>query len=227
MIENKSIFLKNLISENNNVSENSYVYPEIKKAHVLNNAGKKALKEKDTVIAYDYFKAAGNINACAYCKILEEDLKSAEIMLNLVKDSSPFGNWLIFLIALIEDKYEPTTYFRIRNFYEQDLEMLFYFERKKYIKKIIDKNPYIEKFNREIYKYTARVLLNNEIYDIAEKMLLKSCEICYNDPETHYMKGEIELRNGNTEAAVKEFQISADITGNYKPALEKLKMLTK
>lgn len=224
MIKNKSN-LTERISFLKNCSGGDFFDENYLKIKEFNNAGKKFLNQKSPELAYEFFKKAGNINACAYCKMLEGDIKSAEFILNLAKDSSPFGNWLLFIIALIQNKYPKTTYFQVRNFYEQDLEMLFLYERTDFIKNLTDKNAYIEKFNREIYKYTARVLLNNNIYDQAEEMLKKSCEICYNDPETHYMKGEIELQKGNKEAAIKEFKISADITGDYKPATEKLKTI--
>lgn len=177
--------------------------------------------------AYSYFNKAQNIYGCAYCMFLSENLEKSKILLKLIKNSSPAVNWLLFLTEVIENNItEPPTYFQIRNFYEQDLEMLFKYQKNDFINKIIEKNSYIEFFNKEIYKYTARVLLNNKYIDIAEKFLKKSVDICYNDPETHFILGELYIMKKNFKKAQNEFSIANSIAGEYLPAKNKLKDLT-
>ncbi len=173
--------------------------------------------------AYDYFNKIQSIFGCAYCKFLNCETGEAKILLNLVKDSSSAVNWLLFLISIIEDNIsENPTYFQIRNFYEQDLEMIFRYKKIEYAQKIIVSNPYLENFNKEIYKYSARVLYNNNYLTEAEKLLKKSLDIFFNDPETHFMLGEIYLKNKEILKAKSEYKKAVEVTGEYFPAKNKL-----
>lgn len=176
--------------------------------------------------AYEYFNKAQSILGCCYCHIINENLEEAKVLINLVKESSPNIKWLLGLIDILEDKEEIyLSYFEIRNFYEQDLELFFQYKKYEYIDKIIKKIQLLEYFNREIYKYTARVFFNNKIFDTAEGFLKKSLDIFYNDPETHYLLGEIYNLQGNLKLARKEFQTSTDVNNGYQPAIKRLKDL--
>lgn len=176
--------------------------------------------------AYEYFNKAQSILGCCYCHIINENLEEAKILINLVKESSPNIKWLLGLIDILEDKEEIyLSYFEIRNFYEQDLELFFQYKKYGYIDKITKKLKLLEYFNREIYKYTARVFFNNEMFDTAESLLKKSLDIFYNDPETHYLLGEIYNLKGNRNLAIKEFQTSTDVNNGYQPAIKRLKDL--
>lgn len=177
--------------------------------------------------AYYNFNKAQSIFGCAYCKFLKEELKEAKILLNLIKNSSPAVNWLICLIEIVEEDLQETpSYFQIRNFYEQDLNMLFEYKKEKFVKNIINQLPLLEYYNREIYKYTARVMKNYNYTDWAIKFLKKSLDICYKDPETHYLLGEIYLKQNDIEKAKKFFTNANEATGCYLPAQNMLKVLT-
>ncbi len=192
----------------------------------FNILGKINLEEANYNNAYSFFLKANNLSGCGYCKFLEGKIEEAKEILILLKDSSPFVNWILFLIDLctsIKDIYP--TYFQIRNFYEQDLEMLFIAKQYEIIKKILNKNYFLEKFNREIYKYSARVLKNNTYEKEAEILLKKSLDICYKDPETHYMLGEIYLNQDKKEEAIKEFKKANEVNQGYNPANDRLKDL--
>lgn len=188
--------------------------------------GKIYLQEGSINTALNFFSKTNNIENCAYCHFLKGNLKEAKIMLLLIKDSSPFVNWLLFLIDLFEDKKTIyPSYFQIRNFFEQDLEMLFVTKQYSLIEKLINKISYLEHFNKEIYKFSARVLLNNKLYDTALGLLKKSSDIFYKDPETHYMLGEIYLKTNNLQESIKEFKIADDVNKGYLPAIKRLKEL--
>lgn len=192
----------------------------------FNILGKLSLWNKDLNSAYFYFNKAQSILGCCYCHLLNDKISEAKILLNLVRNSSPCTNWLIALINIIEEKEEIyPSYFQIRNFYEQDLELFFLYEKDKYIETIINNQEYFEYFNREIYKYTGRVLFNNNYLDKAEELLLKSLDIYYNDPETHFLLGELYLKTKNKESAIKEFKLASEVNGNYLPAVNMLKDL--
>lgn len=176
--------------------------------------------------ALEVFEKANNIEYCAYCHFLKRNFNEARIMLTIIKDSSSFVNWLLFLIELLEDnKPQNPSFFQIRNFFEQDLEMLFTVKQYDLIEKIIKKIKYLELFNKEIYKFSARVFFNHELYNSALNLLKKSAEIFYKDPETHYMLGEIYLRTNNIKEAIKEFKISDEVNNGYLPAIKRLKEL--
>ncbi len=186
-----------------------------------------ALEKGNLEEAYQNFKKAGFTVGEAYCKFLSGETEQAKVILNLIKGSSSFAEWLLSLISIIENKnFKAPTYFQIRNYYEQDLEMLFKYDRKSYIKKIMENQKYLEKYNKEIYKYSARVLKNNRYNEIAKNMLQKSLDIFYNDPETHYMLGEIYEEENKYKEAISEYKKANEPTGEYIPAKNKLKKLT-
>jgi tetratricopeptide (TPR) repeat protein len=193
----------------------------------FNMLGKIELWSGNIEEAYENFSQAKNILACGYCKFLAGNNYEAKIILNLIKETYSAAKWIICLINIIEGTIEENpTYFQIKNFYEQDLNMLFIYEKYKYINTIIENNKYLENFNKEVYKYTARVLINNGCCDKARNYLFKSLEILYNDPETHFMLGEIYIIKNQMEKAFKEFTISNEVNGEYYPATKKLKDLT-
>ena len=78
--------------------------------------------------------------------------------------------------------------------------------------------------NAEIYKLAARVLKNNEQYDLAQRFLRKSLDICFNDSETHFLLAEIYIKEGYTEDAKKHLQYATE-GGGYAPAEKLLKSL--
>ena len=57
-------------------------------------------------------------------------------------------------------------------------------------------------------------------------MLLKSLGICYKDPETHFILGEIYEKEGNIEQAKNYFKKAIEANGEYAPATRKLNLLT-
>lgn len=190
--------------------------------------GKIALLEKDLKNAYKYFNNAESIYGCSYCNFLNQNFKEAKTLLKIAKNITPAGNWLLVLINLIEDTQEEyPTYFQIRNFYEQDMEMLFLYKRLNIIEKILKRNQYLENFNKEIYKYSGRILLNNELYDISEQLLKRSLNIYYKDPETHYLLGELYIIKNNITKAKEEFTTAIKVNKDYIPAINKLNYLNK
>ena len=192
-----------------------------------NTKAKTAMQNIEPEKAIVYFNKAENLFGCAYVKFLTGELDEAKIILTLIKGSSPAANWLFNIINIIldDDTNIIPTYFQIRNYYEQDLEMLFKYHQTEIIEKIIKKITYLEKFNREIYKYTARVLLNNNQTDAAKKFIELSLNISYNDPETHYIYGMIYEKKNEIEKAKAEYKKTLEVSAGYKPAEIKLRDL--
>lgn len=186
-----------------------------------------ALQEIEPEKAFEYYNKAENIFGCAYCKFLQGDLEEARILSTLIRNSSPSADWLYSITNLLLNNlsFFPS-YFQIRNFYEQDLEMLHKYNQQKIIDKLLTITPLLANINREIYKYSARVLYNNKYYEQSKQLLLKSLDIWYKDPETHYMLGEIYEKEKDFDKAIKSYQKSNEATGEYAPAIRKLNLLT-
>ena len=189
--------------------------------------GKIALYEKEPELAYDYFNKAGNICACSYVRFLQGNIKEARILLLLIKETSPVTKWLMFLINFLYDNnFQEPTYFQIRNFYEQDLEMMFLYEQSKIINELLKRNNFLSNYNREIYKYSARVLHNNKYTEQAKILLKKSLEVCYKDPETHFLMGEIYEKTREIDNAKLAYQKALDACPDYMPAKLKINNLS-
>lgn len=223
---NKSEIIKIFYKEKN-YSKIKELLKDCSESWSFNILGKIALYEINPDLAFEYFNKAENVYGCAYCKFLTGDIEEARILATLVKNLSPTSNWLLCITNLLCNNYNQyPTYFQIRNFYEQDLEMLFKYNQYEIINKIINLNGFFETFNREIYKYSARVLGNNKHYNEAKQLLKKSLEIYYKDPETHFMLGEIEEKENNIEKAIVSYNKAIEVNKEYAPASIKLKDLT-
>jgi len=219
--------IKELFYKNKNYSKIKELLKNSNDSWSFNILGKIALDEQNEKLALEYFEKANNIYACAYCKFLSGELEEAKILLLLIQDNSSARNWLLSIIGLLLNEFliEPT-YFEIRNYYEQDLEMLFKFKQKEFIEKIIKKNSFLENYNKEIYKYSARVLLNNNYLEQSKLLLKKSLDIFYNDPETHFLLGEINEKENNTYMAETHYKKAIEVAGEYEPAKQKINHLS-
>ncbi len=192
----------------------------------FNILGKIELYSGNIIKAYDYFNKAKSIFGCCYCNFLIGNIADTKKILSIIKESSPIVNWLLCVIYIIENSYkEPPTYFQIRNFYEQDLNMLLLYNKKEYFNKLIEGNKYLEYFNKEIYKYTGRVLLYNDDNQKAKHFLTKSLDIFFRDSETHYLLGELYEKEGKIKQAEIEYELANEINNGYFPAIKKLKVL--
>lgn len=191
--------------------------------------GKAYLYNYQTEEAKKYFEKTANIEYLAYCYFLLGNIEEAFIHLQLIKYQSPLSNWLDAIICLV--KRIPTTnfptYFQIRNFYEQDLDMLFKNNQIELVNELLQRNYYLENVNKEVYKFSARVLFNNNYNEIALNFIEKSIDICYKDPETHFIKAQILLKEGKKEEAIVAFKKADKVSGNYMPAKAQLKDLSE
>ena len=98
--------------------------------------------------------------------ILNNDLDTALQIFK--KIDSPRALWGIALVNIINGYVEKyPTYFEIRNFYEIDLDFLLKNEKIEYIESILGALETLSSINQEIYKYTARVMLVNNLPEIA------------------------------------------------------------
>ncbi|MBQ4123913.1 tetratricopeptide repeat protein [bacterium] len=197
-----------------------------KESWSFNVLAKIHLNEGNIEKAIELYEIANNNQCLGYCHFLIGNEEKSKKILSQIRNYSSFTHWILFLIDLInrERKLTPT-YMQIRNFYEQDIEMLYMQKQYNRIQKIINQNVYLEQFNREVYKFSARVLFNNNFKDEAIKFLKKSLDICYKDPETHYLLGEIYQQKNEKYLAIDEYKKAIAVIGGYLPAEKRLKDL--
>lgn len=216
----------NLLYKEKNYSKIKELLQNSNESWSFNILAKIFLQEGLIEKSLDLYQKAHNTECIGYCYFILGEINKAKETLFSINNYSTFTSWLIFLTDFISGSIKlPPTYLQIRNFYEQDLDMLLIAEKYDTAMKMINQNKYFEKFNREVYKYSARVLFNHNFTNDAENFLKKSIEIYYNDPETHYMMGEIYTSKNEIENAIKEFKTSIEIFGEYMPANKRLKDL--
>ena len=192
----------------------------------FNILAKISLQEKEIEKAQGFFNKANNIYGCAYCEFLKGNIKQAKAILLIEKEPSIASNWLKYICSVLQNDFSfVPTYFELRNFYEQDLEMLFKYGQTELVNKILHLSSVLEKYNGEIHKFNGRVLKNNGYIDIARECLLKSLDMCYKDPETHYLLGEIYEDKGDIQQAKEEYQKAIDVNNGYYPARKKLTLV--
>lgn len=153
----------------------------------------------------------------AYLAIINDDLNAAlEIFKNI---DSPRALWGIALINILQGYIEKyPTYFEIRNFYEIDLDFLLKNEKIDYIENILGTLDFLSKINNEIYKYTARVMLVNNLSEIAKKYMDKSKELFYNDVELHYIYAKFYMNKKQYNKANFHIDECLSFLPDYHPA---------
>lgn len=187
-------------------------------------SAKQNLQNGNIEQAYEYFKKCENIFGCAYCLFIMGEIDEALVLLNLIRNSSPAVNWLLALISIIKgENTEIPSFLQIRNFYENDLNMLIFYKNFEFTKKIFMNLSFLARYNKEVYKLTARVLLDNGAAQDAVMYLKKSIDIYYKDPEVHFILAETYASLGDIEKAKKEYKTSNEVTGGYYPAEKKLR----
>ena len=70
------------------------------------------------------------------------------------------------------------------------------------------------------------MLKNNEQFELAQRFLRKSLDICFQDSETHFLLAEIYIKEGYTEDAKKHLQYACE-GGGYAPAEKLLKQISQ
>lgn len=210
----------------NNIEKNSEEKKDENQLRSFNISARKKLYSGDIEGAYKDFYYAENIYGCAYCCFIKGNIRETEILLKSIRYSSPAVEWLLTLTEIIKgEKKKVPSFLQIRNFYEADLNMLIFYKNFDFAKTICKHIVYLACYNKEIYKYTARVLIDNNEAKAAILYLQKSIDVYYRDPEVHYMLADAYLKIGEKEKAKEEYIKSNEIANGYFPAQKKLKEL--
>lgn len=153
----------------------------------------------------------------AYLCILNDDLLSAEAIFESL--DSPRARWGKALLSIIKGYIEDfPTYFEIRNFLEIDLDFLLKNEKNDYVEQLLGSLEHLILINQETYKYTARVMFENKLYNACRKYMEKSKSIIYNDPELHFMYANYYYKFNEYTESLNAIEECIKILPNYYPA---------
>lgn len=153
----------------------------------------------------------------AYLAILNDDLQSALEVFKI--NHSPRAKWGIVLCEILKGHIVSTpSYFQIRNFLEIDLDFLLKNEKIDYVEMVLGSVDYLAEINQEAYKFTARVMFENKLYNVAQKYMEKSKKYLYSDPELHFMLARLYITLHNFEQAEYYLGECLKILPNYYPA---------
>lgn len=154
----------------------------------------------------------------AYLAILNNDLDTAlEIFSGI---DSPRAIWGKVLVSILKGYLKSyPTYFQIRNFLEIDLDFLLKNEKIDYVEFILGALDELVQINQETYKFAARVMFENKLYQGAFNYMQKSKLIYYNDAELHFMLSKYYFNVHDYEEA--EFYINEclHLIPDYYPAI--------
>ena len=154
----------------------------------------------------------------AYLSILQNDLKSAEIIFSHI--DSPRAKWGKVLVSILNGYMsEFPTYFSIRNFLEIDIEFLLKNNKIDYVELCLGALDILSNINQETYKFAARVMLENKLYSSALKYLEQSKQIYYKDPELHFMLAKYYINTNNPKEALFYINECLTLLPDYYPAL--------
>ena len=165
----------------------------------------------------DYFRNNGYMLEYAYSLLLSgRQDESAEIFGTIL---SVRADWALKLIKIIQgsSKYLPS-FFQIRNFLEIDVNLLLRSGQAEYVSKLADNAELFQNINQESYKFFGRVLLKNNQFDISEFFLEKALNVCYNDPELHFLRMELYYVTGDIVNTHKSLNACLAVSPDYYPA---------
>lgn len=180
---------------------------------------KKSLFEGDWKKAKKLFTKINAQYERGYCELMLGNFeKTKKIWLEL-EPQSPVIEWGQSLLGFIElHVVKSPTFFQIRNFLEMDLDALLKARQSGFAENIINGAHIFAQINPESYKYLGRVLLNNKYYKISKMFLDTAKNICYKDPEVHFLLAKYYIANAQTEDAKKSLKTTLEIEPAYFPA---------
>lgn len=154
---------------------------------------------------------------CAYLLILKDDLVGA---LNIFRQiDSPRALWGRVLVEILKGYTENyPSYFDIRNFLEIDMDFFLKNNKINYVEQLLGAIDFFEEINQEAYKFVARVMIENKLYNVAKKYLDKSKSVYYKDPELHFIYAKYYLYTHEITCAKYHIDECLKILPDYYPA---------
>ena len=151
--------------------------------------------------------------------LLQGKLDEAKSVWYGLEINSPLVLWGRALVQFIE-RYviDLPAFFRIRSFLEVDLDALMRSHQYEFCENIINCADLMAQNNTECYKFIGRVFVNHKLYDIAKIYLQKAKEVCYSDPEVHYLFAKCYMANNNSYRAIESLKTCLQKVPEYYPA---------
>ena len=186
------------------------------------------LDEKNYQKAADLYEKINMLYEYGRCQLLLGNYdKAKDIWLKLENDN-PAIIWSKSLLEFINlYVINIPSFFQIRAFLEVDLDELLRANQIKYCENIVNGAHLFAQNNPESYKFIGRVFVNNNYYDLADLFLQKAKDVCYVDPEVHFLLAKCYIEKKELNKAKKSLQTSIEKGFGYYPAkklLEKINL---
>lgn len=184
------------------------------------------VEEKDYTKASEIYRNIGMHFEYGRCELLNGNLENAKkIWQNIKEDSSPLL-WSKSLLEFINlYVVHVPTFFQIRAFLEVDLDALLKAGHITYCENIVNGAHLFAQNNQESYKFIGRVFVNNSYFDLAELFLKRAKDICYVDPEVHFLLAKCHINNNDINEAQKALKTSIEKGYGYYPAKKLLETI--
>lgn len=172
------------------------------------------------------FEKIGCLYEFGRCELLCGRYDNAKKIWHSIKDDTPATLWGKSLLEFINlYVVHVPTFFQIRAFLEVDLDALMRANQLQFCENIVNGAHLFEKNNQESYKFIGRVFLNNNYIDLALLFLQKAKDICYIDPEVHFMLAKCYLHKQDKTNAIKALNVSLEKGFGYFPAKRLLEQI--
>ncbi len=185
------------------------------------------IEEKNYTKAAEIYFNAGMLYEYGRCQLLCGNLAETKKIWSVLKTDDPAVHWGKSLLEFI-DLYvmHIPTFFQIRAFLEVDLDALLQANLISYCENIANGAHLLAQNNPESYKFIGRVFVNNKYFELAELFLKKAKDVCYVDPEIHFLLAKCYLNKNDIKRAKEALKISMDKGYGYYPAKKLLNEIT-
>lgn len=181
------------------------------------------LEEKDYHKASILYREMGMLYEHGRCELLLGNLDTTKKIWDSIKVENSALLWGRSLLEFINlYVIHIPTFFQIRAFLEVDLDALLKANLITYCENIVNGAHLLAQNNQESYKFIGRVFVNNEQFDLADLFLQKAKDICYIDPEVHFLLAKCYLHNREKSKAIKSLETSVEKGFGYYPAKKML-----
>ena len=156
--------------------------------------------------------------ACGLCSLLLQDTTLAKQYWQLCQKNSPAAQWGLCVLDLINLKegLRPT-FFQTRAFLEVYLNLFLENNLIEWAENLVSMNDVFFRANPESYKFIARALFANSIFDVAITFCKKSLRVFYADPEAFLILSQCYYLTGELNEAREDLDRILAMSPDYYP----------
>ena len=185
------------------------------------------IEEKDYLSAANIYDKTGMRYEYGRCLLLSGNLEETRHIWRSIKEDTPATLWGKSLLEFINlYVVNIPSFFQIRAFLEVDLDALLCANLITYCENIANGAHLFAQNNPESYKFIGRVFVNNKYFELAELFLKKAKDVCYIDPEVHFLLAKCYLHKKDIKHAKDALKICLDKGYGYYPAKKLLKEIS-